>query len=63
VSTNLLTVKAAAGRLSTSPMTVYRLIYAGTLPYHNIGSGRRKPRVRVAEADLDAYIESTRRSK
>jgi excisionase family DNA binding protein len=59
VSTNLLTVKAAAGRLDASPMTVYRLVYAGRLTPHYIGLGSR-PRVRIDEEDLDSYIASTR---
>jgi excisionase family DNA binding protein len=59
MSANLLSVKAAAERLDASPMTVYRLVYAGRLVPHYIGLGS-KPRVRIAESDLDAYIDSTR---
>ncbi len=59
MSANLLSVKAAALRLDASPMTVYRLVYAGRLIPHYIGLGS-KPRVRISEPDLDAYIESTR---
>ena len=55
----LLTVKQAAARLSTSPMTVYRLIYDGRLKPHNIGRGKTRPRIRVREADLAALIESS----
>lgn len=53
-----LTVKRAAARLDVSPMTVYRLIYAGALTGHYIGQGS-KPRVRVDEAELLEYMDST----
>lgn len=56
---NLITVKHAAERIDTSPMTVYRLIYAGLLRPHYIGLGKVKPRVRVADTDVTAYIEAT----
>lgn len=58
-ATDLITVKHAAARLDASPMTVYRLIYAKKLKPHRIGLGQTKPRIRVAVADLDAYIAST----
>jgi hypothetical protein len=59
MTTNLLSVKAAALRLDASPMTVYRLLYAGLLTPHHIGLGKSRPRIRIAEPDLDAYIDST----
>lgn len=58
----LLTVKHAAERLDVAPMTVYRLIYAGLLEPRHIGLGKKKPRVRVAESELDRYIASTGQS-
>lgn len=51
----LLSVPAAAGRLDASRATVYRLVYAGHLAYVPIGTGSR-PRIRIVEASLDAYI-------
>lgn len=55
----LVSVKNAAKRIDASPMTVYRLIYAGTLTPHYIGTGKVKPRVRLDEAEVDAYIAGT----
>lgn len=55
----LLSINTAAERLDVSPKTVYRLIYAKKLPIHNIGLGKKQPRVRIAESDLDAYIDGT----
>jgi excisionase family DNA binding protein len=56
---SFLTVKEAAARLRTSPMTVYRLIYAKRLRCNNIGTGEVKPRLRVSEAALSEYLATT----
>lgn len=55
----LLKVTAAAERLDASPATVYRLIYSGRLTPHYIGTGKIRPRVRVAEDELDRYIRGS----
>lgn len=47
-------IPEAAERLGCSVDTVYRLLAAGRLPSVDIGMGR--PRVRINEKDLEAYI-------
>lgn len=54
-----LTVKAAAARMSVSPMTVYRLVYDEKLTPHNIGRGTKKPRIRLDEAEVDAFMKAS----
>jgi excisionase family DNA binding protein len=56
---SFLTVKEAAARLRTSPMTVYRLIYAKRLVANDVGTGEIKPRLRVSEAALSDYLATT----
>lgn len=51
----LMTVKEAASRLAVSRSTVYRILEDGSLP-----SVRVRSDVRVAERDLQAFIERRR---
>jgi excisionase family DNA binding protein len=51
----LLTVEAAAGRLGTSVRFVRRLIFERRIAYVKVGR-----HVRIAAADLDAYISAGR---
>ena len=55
----LLKVTAAAERLDASKATVYRLIHAGRLKAHFIGTGKSRPRVRVEESELDRFIRGS----
>lgn len=56
------TVPAAAARLDSSEMHVYRLIAAGALRAVDIAQpGARKTKTRIRSDDLDAYIESRTR--
>lgn len=52
---DLLTVKAAAKQIDTSPMTIYRLVYAGQLKYVTVGLGKSRPRIRIDAADLARF--------
>jgi len=54
----MLTVIQVAERLQVSKQTVYTLIQNGRLATHRIGAGRGA--IRVSEADLDIYLQSTR---
>ena len=54
----MLTVKEVAGELRVSATCVYQLIEAGKLACHRIGVGRGA--IRIAEADLAAFIEGCR---
>lgn len=56
--TQLLTITAAAERLSCSRGHVYNLIAAGALRAVEIAVPRRKrPKTRVREEDLQAFID------
>ena len=52
-----LSVKEAAKALGVSVHTVYRAIDRRELRWSDIGTGAR-PRVRIAEADLRAWMDS-----
>lgn len=53
----LLTVKEAADRLHVSAMSVYRLVYGGELSFVPVGTGTKRPRIRIKEAVLQAWID------
>jgi len=55
-----LSVKNAAKRLDASAMTVYRLVYAGKLTGYPIGLGKTKPRIRIDEDELTAFMRGAR---
>jgi excisionase family DNA binding protein len=60
---SLLTIPAAAGRLGSSDMHVYRLIANGVLRAVDIAQpGARKSKTRVRSDDLNAYIEANTRT-
>jgi excisionase family DNA binding protein len=52
----LLKVTEAAARLDVHKSTIYRLIYANQLPVVPVGLGKSRPRVRISEAALDAFM-------
>lgn len=58
----LLTIDEAAERLSITPRQVASLIRSGRLPWVNVSvkAVSSKPRKRIAEADLFAFIEQRR---
>jgi excisionase family DNA binding protein len=51
----MLTVKQLAERLNISADKVYGLVGAGKIEHHKIGGA-----IRITEAQLAAYLESTR---
>ena len=55
----LLTIPEAGERLRCSESHVYRLIAVGKLRAIDVAQpGARKPKTRISEADLAAYIEA-----
>lgn len=58
----LLTIPEAAERLSITTRQVNTLIRRGRLPWVNVShsAGTSKPRKRIAESDLFAFIEQRR---
>lgn len=58
----LLTVDEAAERLSITPRQVVALMKQGKLPWVNVSAKKStsKPRRRVAEYDVNAFIEARR---
>lgn len=58
VPDRLLTVQESAARLALTPWSVYQMIGAGVLPVHR--TGLRGRTLRIAEADLVAYLRRVR---
>jgi excisionase family DNA binding protein len=55
--TQLLSVPEAAARLACSRTHIYRLIAAGELRSVEIKASGTRPKTRVREEDLEAYID------
>ncbi|MGJ4924807.1 helix-turn-helix domain-containing protein [Bradyrhizobium sp. HKCCYLRH2015] len=56
----LFDLREAAKRLGASVDHVRALVDDGRLRYVNIGRGRKRPRYRFTEADLNEFIEASR---
>jgi excisionase family DNA binding protein len=52
---HLLTVRVVAGRLGVSTATVYKLVARGDIPHIRVSNA-----IRVAPADLDAFVARCR---
>jgi excisionase family DNA binding protein len=52
---HLLSVRVTAGRLGVSTATVYKLVVEGRLPHVRVSNT-----IRIAPADLDAYVARQR---
>jgi excisionase family DNA binding protein len=62
-ATRLFTIPQTADRLGTSENHVYRLIASGALRAVDVAQPKaRKPKTRVREDDLAAYIDAHTRS-
>jgi len=61
----LLSLKQVAERLSISETSVKRMVASGELPYINVGAsdGSLRPRKRISESDLFAFLEKRRTQK
>lgn len=60
--TQLLTLPQAGARLGCSRTHVYRLIAAGKLRAVEIKAAGTRPKTRVRESDLEAFIEAHTRT-
>jgi excisionase family DNA binding protein len=56
----MLTVKQAAKRAGVSPGVVYQWIGALILAHHRLGRPGTRGAIRIAEADLEAFLLSCR---
>ncbi len=52
----MLTIREVADKLGVHPMTIYRLIKAGKLRGHKVGSVWR-----IYEVEVNTYLENNRR--
>jgi hypothetical protein len=57
----LFDLKQAAIKLDISEEQARGLVRDGDLPYINVGRGKKRPRMRFTEEDLDELIERRRR--
>jgi excisionase family DNA binding protein len=54
----LLNIEEAAENLRTSPVTIRRMVRAGTIPYRRLGTGGKNTRIFFTPEDLSAYLEA-----
>jgi excisionase family DNA binding protein len=54
----LLNIEEAAETLRASPVTVRRMVKAGTIPYWRLGTGGKNTRIFFTPDDLAAYLEA-----
>jgi excisionase family DNA binding protein len=54
----LLSIQEAAENLRTSPITIRRMVKAGTIPYRRLGTGGKNTRIFFTPEDLAAYLEA-----
>jgi excisionase family DNA binding protein len=59
----VLTVKETAVVARVSEALVYAWIAAGVLAHHRMGRPGRRGTIRIAEADLEAFLAAQRRQK
>lgn len=58
MSLKLHTVDQAAEILSLHPQQVRELIWAKELSWVNVGQGKKRPRIRVRESELERFIKT-----
>lgn len=59
-SIEMLTVRQVADRLRCSASLVYALCSQGRLPHVRVGLGRQRGAIRIAETDLERFLEESR---
>lgn len=57
-TTQEMTVKAFAKRLDVPLSTAYRIVSSGQIKVANIGTGKKKRRIRITEANYQKYLTS-----
>lgn len=55
-----LSVQETAERLGVSPSLVYQWCQERTLPHLRLGTAGRRGKIRIDEADVDAFIAASR---
>ncbi len=63
MTSNLLTVKAAAARAGISPSLVYELCRLGVIRHSRFGRPGKRGCIRITEEAVDEYIASCQRSE
>jgi excisionase family DNA binding protein len=56
----LMNAKQAASRSGLSLSLIYRLCAEGRLPHYRVGGEGRRGKLLIAEADLEAFLQSCR---
>jgi len=54
----LLSIEEAAETLRSSPITIRRMVKAGTIPYRRMGTGGKNTRIFFTPEDLQTYLEA-----
>jgi hypothetical protein len=57
----VLSVRQAAEKACVCPSIVYGWIAGGELPHFRLGANGRRGKIAIAEADLDAFLQSRKR--
>lgn len=53
-----MTVKAFAARLDLPLSSAYKIIAAGLIDVVNVGTGKKRPHMRITEASYQKYLKS-----
>lgn len=53
-----MSVKAFAARLDVPLSSAYRIIAAGQIDVVNVGTGKKRPHMRITEAAYQKYLKS-----
>jgi excisionase family DNA binding protein len=61
MSRDLLDSREAARRLNITPDQLAALVQDGEISYINVGRGRKRPRRRYTEEDIEEFLERRRR--
>jgi len=56
-----LTVPEVAAAMRVHRQTVYRMVWSGELPWVNVGRGKSRPRIRIRQSAVDAFMSSRER--
>jgi excisionase family DNA binding protein len=54
----LLSIDEAADILRSSPVTIRRMVKAGTISYRRLGTGGKNTRIFFTPEDLSVYLEA-----
>ncbi|MCI0458329.1 MAG: helix-turn-helix domain-containing protein [Gemmataceae bacterium] len=57
----MLSVKEAAKRWGVSAALIYGWVESGELPHYRLGASGRRGTIRIAEADMEAFLAARKR--